>query len=456
MIGASHHALALALGALSVLALIPTAVALHRAHLLGDWDSTATLVFAVGVLGSLPTVLFDLISGRVTKVDTFGNAVVGLSGWAYRVDQLATVLLIGGGMAFFLHRCSQRDVRVNVAALVAILVWLDVGLSDGLNGHGMFAPRQLALLAVLLAAVVARPGRSALLGAAAVGLLLALLGGFQAVLHADSVFRTCRADKCGLLGTLYTGIFTNENTYGLALALSVSFIWMAFRGPVRIILACYVAGIAYVTGSRSAELVAVVSVVILFILRPSISDDPEAATRFSDDTPVGKPALAVLAACSAAFIGFVLPFLNLDPNSLTQRPYFWKLARTQLSASPLYGLGSEAWASLYQAGMIPVALTYSVHNQWLDVIYTGGMIGLLFFVLLLVSMLLRAGRAHVVVASCLLIPVLAGSSLERPWSFDISDWLTFTLLATILMPARTIPASTTRRAIPQFAGRPEP
>ena len=460
MMNVSPHVIALGLGIMSFLALIPAAIALHRAHALRDWDSSTLFVVFVGLLGSLPTVLFALVSGRASTVDAFGNpqrdvygnVIVGLSGWAREAERFTTVLLIGAGLVFFAYRCRHRTV-LNSAALVAILLWLVTGLSDGLGGEAMFAPRQLALFSILLAAVVARPGRPAVLGAAIVGLLLTLLGGVQALFHEGSVFRQCGVDKCGPLGTLYTGVFANENTYALPLALSVAFIWIGLRGRSRIILAGYVAFVSFVTGSRMGEVTAGLTLAMLFALRPHFSDESSATHPVGSSaassttksgtkgTPVGRPALALLGISASAFVGVILPFLELDPNSFGQRAYFWELARRQISASPVFGFGARAWNHLYQVSEIPIALTYSLHNEWLDVLYAGGLVGVALFAVLLVCILVRAGRDNFVVASCLVFPVLVASALERPWSFGISDWLSFALLATLLGPAKAVTVS---------------
>jgi len=448
VVGTSHPALALTLGIIAMLAMIPIAAGARSARAHGDWDSTTTFVFLVGILTSLPRILLGLISPGNATVDAFGNVDVALTGWAYRVEQMTTGFLVVGGLLFFAHRCLRPHTRINGLPLIAILLWLTIGLSDGLNHHPMFSPRQLALFALLLAAVVARPGRSALLGAAAVGLLLATLGGVEALVHSDAVFRECRSDKCGPLGTLYTGIFVNENLYGLPLALSVPFIWLAVRGPARIVLAIYVAAIACITGSRTSEIAALAALAVLLALRPSITDDPSTASSPSREAPSARSLLALLTVTGAACAGLVLPFLNLNPDSLSQRVYFWDLARGQISSSPIYGLGSNAWQHLYDVGQIPVALTYSVHNQWLDVLYTGGSIGLFLFVLLLVFSLIRSAPVNLLAAACVLIPFLAASALERPWSFGISDELSFTLLAAMLAPAGRLSPETSWKPFP--------
>jgi O-antigen ligase len=231
---------------------------------------------------------------------------------------------------------------------------------------------------------------------------------------------------------LYAGAFTNENTFGLLLALTMVFVWLAVRGRPRVLLTLYLGASAWLTGSRTAQVAALAAVAVLLVLRPALQDGPN-APRAPEHR--GRRRLAVAAVVTAALAGMVLPLLPLTPFSLSDRAFFWQLARAGIAASPLFGQGSTAWANLYQVGLIPIAGTYSVHNQWLDVAYAAGLIGLALFVGLALSLLLRAGPALTVVAS-VLIPVFVGSVAERPWSFGINDGMTFILLATLLSPSR--------------------
>ncbi|WP_441249444.1 O-antigen ligase family protein [Kitasatospora sp. McL0602] len=421
----SPQVLALLLGITALLALVPAGLGLGRAVGHGDWDLTSSLVLLAGLAASLPTALASLAAQQTPATDAFGTVQVGLSATAYRLDQAANATLLAACLVFFVVRCCSGRAKVNVAPLIAAAICLVTAVSDGLNGHQIFASRQVVLLAVLLAAAVARPGRPAFLGAAACGLLLTVLGGLRALLRAQDVFRDCRSDKCGVLGVLYTGVFPNENTFGLALALSVPFVWLGLRGRVRVVLACYVAAVVVATGSRQAIVTAAVALLLLLVLRPHLPEDGPRRLR---------PARALGAAGAAAAVGLMLPFLPFAPESFSQRAQFWAVAREQLPGSPLFGFGAKAWGDLYHVGQIPVALTYSPHNQWIDVLYAGGLTGLVLFLALLAYLLLRGGRQGLALASCLLTPVLVAACLERPWSFGISDWLTFTLVATALLP----------------------
>jgi hypothetical protein len=160
----STSGLALLVVAISALMLPVTWRALRTATIVHrDWDSTSTLVFFAGLAGNLPTALSQLVSPSQPTYNAFGVLEVGLTGWALRLEQLTTVALLAGSVLFFSLRFVRH--RYLLAPFIALAVAFTGDLSDLIHAQaGAFGPRELTLLALLLAAVVARPGRSAYLG----------------------------------------------------------------------------------------------------------------------------------------------------------------------------------------------------------------------------------------------------------------------------------------------------
>jgi hypothetical protein len=425
---------ALLLGILALLSLVPAGVALRRARASGDWDLTSTMILLVGGLASLPTVVYVIHTGRPERLDPLGEVEIGFPQWVNQIGTASNALLLASLAVFFLHRLFGERARVNSAPLIALALVLLLAFSDGLHGQQPFAPRQLVLVAALLAAAVARPGRSALLGGAAVVLLFTVLSGAEAIIQPATVLRECRTDNpCGVLGILYPGVFTNENIFSLLLVAGIPFVWLGLRGRVRFLLACYVAFVAVATGSKLGAVSAVVVLAFLVLLRPALPDEAGASD------PVASPgrvlfALPVLGA--AATIGLLVPFHHPGADTLGDRATIWDMARDELSRSPLIGFGGKTWSGKYQAGEIPAAVSPSLHNQWIDTLYAGGLVGLLLFLLLLVHLLARGGVPGIPVAASVLLPVLLTSVLERPWSFGISNALTFALLVATIAPVR--------------------
>ncbi|MET7474056.1 O-antigen ligase family protein [Streptomyces sp. NPDC005648] len=422
----------LIIGILGLLALFPWAVAFHRAHVFRDWDLTATLVLVVGVLANTEAAAYIIGSGRKERLDPQGRTVIGFPDWVNRIDMVANGLILVACALFVLYRLLMARARINTAPLIAVMIVLALGASDGLHGQPLWAPRQLTLLMALFAAAVGRPGRSAFLGGAAVAMVYTVISGVEALVAPTSVVRPCRADNaCNVLGIHYAGVFSNENIFALLLLVCVPFAWLGLRGGVRIVLSCYLAFLALVTGSVLAGTAAVVTVILLVLLRPKLADEE------LPGTPPVTPAhrfIGMSAVLSAVAIGVVVPLRHADFGDLRLRAAIWDMAKEEWTRSPLLGYGGKAWSAKYEQGAIPAAVSPSLHNEWIDVLYAGGLVGVFLFAVLLVYLLFRDGPRRLPAAACVLLPVLLGSVLERPWSFGISNSLTFALLATTLMP----------------------
>ncbi|MDX3451816.1 hypothetical protein PV396_07620 [Streptomyces sp. ME02-8801-2C] len=422
----------LIIGILTLLSLIPWMAAFRRARAFGDWDLTTTWVLLVGVLANLPATVYVIVAGRQERLDPLGDSVIGLPEWANRIGTLSNSVLLIVCVIFFGYRLLIARARINAPPLVALVLVLALAASDGLHGQQLWTPRQLTLLAVLLAASVARPGRSALLGGASVAMLYTVLGGVEALIEPATVIRPCRSDNaCGVLGVLYSGVFTNENIFSLLLIVCIPFVWLGLRGRIRIVLACYVALIAVATSSVLAGMTAITAVVLLMLLRPRLPD--EEAGGAEGATP-GRSLLAVSVLAAVTAVGFVVPLRHASFGDLGLRAAIWDLAKEEWTGSQLLGYGGKAWSGKYNQGEIPAAVSPSLHNQWIDVLYAGGIIGLVLYAALLAYLLLRGGARGFPAVACVLLPVLLASVLERPWSFSISNSTTFALVAATLMP----------------------
>lgn len=388
------------------------------------WTSTTSLVVLAGLVGGLPTAVSNIVSPHPETYDAFGDVVVGLTGWAAQLEQLLTAATLLGSVAFIAVRAARYEVVPAPWAATGLVV--AAALSTVLHGHASdVGVRTLALLAVLLAAGLGDRGRPAFLGAATVCLFYTLLGGLQAAVHPADAFRACRVDKCGLAGALYSGAFSNENTFGLTLALSGSFVWLALRGRARLVLVLYVVGSVVLTGSRTAMAAAVALVVALVLLRPDVECTGSVGTG-------GRRVMAALLVGGAGAIAALFPLL-VPPATVGDRFSFWQLALRGVAADPVLGLGGTAWSRLYEKAQIPISGSYSPHNQWLDLLYASGVVGVVLFGVLLVWVMAAAGR-YAPVWGAVLFPVLVASTLERPWSFAANDGLTFTLVAALLAP----------------------
>ncbi len=144
----------------------------------------------------------------------------------------------------------------------------------------------------------------------------------------------------------------------------------------------------------------------------------------------GSPATATagVVVVVLAAVATVLPYVTNDPLAYTRRGALWLVARQRLAGHQLEGLGSPAWSSLADRGLISVSSSYSVHNQFLDVRWISGTIGVVLFVAVLILILKR----DLVLGAVLLAPVLLLGITERPWSTAHVDSTTFAYLASLI------------------------
>lgn len=233
----------------------------------------------------------------------------------------------------------------------------------------------------------------------------------------------CRYDKCGPLDVLIGGVFGNENAFGLFLCAGLPFVWLAVRGPNRLLTLAVFAAVV-VTGSRTAAIAAVVTVAALFVFRPSLDDQPRR----------GAVAICFLGSLgiAATFVAPLYPWARSD--TLTGRVYIWQVAQRQIEEHALTGHGVSAWRELHDRfGLIPYAATYSTHNQALDVLFIGGGVALILFAALLVALLVPTTQERTILTWTLLMPVAWSGVAERLWSIGRFDWLTYSYITTLLV-----------------------
>lgn len=278
-----------------------------------------------------------------------------------------------------------------------------------------------AAIMALAAAALIRPGPDAVLGPAVYGVTLGVVSGLVAVFNPDSAFQGCRADKCGPMGLLFLGALGNENALGLALALSLPFVLLAFRGSIRWWLGSYMFIMVYLTGSRSALIAAGVALGVALLCNPRITDKG-AHGRFGF--------VAAATAAVAVGVGLILPFVTSDPTAFSLRGIAWQTARRYISESPIFGSGADAWQALANNGEVSAVSAYSAHNMWLDLLFTTGIVGLILGIVLVLA-LVRTSPPWLLALP--LITVFAAGIIERPWTLTVTNWLVWVLPALLLL-----------------------
>jgi hypothetical protein len=416
----------------TVVAVIVLVLALRRVVVRREWDRPATTVFLFAVLStSFVNILVTLLDQWTDTLDPFHNVVIGLPAWAYQLQLGFYVIVLAGALIILVRNILRPGATIAVPALLILLLVMLSDASALLHGDNVLRPYYLIFLAVIAASTVSPRGMGVHLGIGTFAVILAIASGFAVLVNYKFVaFSECDADKCGALGVLFRGVFDNENALALYLAIAMPFVFIAFGVRIGTVLSAYLLLLVLITGSRSGMVAAAVTFVLLVVVRPSLN---------KPDVSTARIAILYTSLSVAFVLGMVLPFVVDDPQAATGRAYLWILARSALTdgSNLLFGSGALGWEHLRETGKIDYSAVYSVHNQWLQVLFSTGICGMILVIAAVVLLIKQAGRRYSLVVGCVLLPVMCLSVTERPWAIDSVDWLVWALPAALTCyPAR--------------------
>jgi hypothetical protein len=388
----------------------------------GRWDASSTYIVVVAWLLLLPAAFVQASGGVQTTTNIIGLIVALPDPRASQLNQLSALVIASVGLLTFVRGVAHHRQIYTPALLAAFLVMV-TDLSSAIAGNSApGGPRLIALVAIFVGASVLPRGAGARLGFAAVGLSVAVLSGLLVVVDFEAASRYCRVDKCGPLGNLLFGVTTGENVLGLILASSIPAVFLAFKGRYRWILSLYLLGLVYAGGSRTALQAAVAIAAVMILTRLAVD------VRAAGWTKLVVYGSAVLGLA----VGLVLPYLPLDPSLFTNRAHLWQIAQEQIGRSELVGFGALQWGSQVDYGGLTPDQAYSVHNQWLDIRYTAGALGLIIFVSMVSLALSKVARGQGPTALFLFLPVAFTGIFERTWAFGLLDTWGWMCAATLL------------------------
>lgn len=407
----------------------------------GQWSSGAALrAFAIVALFSFVQLFVTYTDTWVKVTDVYRNVSYETPAWAVLALRGAFVLTMVGALTLFVVGMRRRDAVLNVPAVLLTLMLVVSMASSLLHGDVPLQPFSLVYLCILLATVFAPRGFGVHLGVATVIMIIAIASGVALLVHSDFSTMECTAGyKCGVLGFNFRGVFDNENAFAMYLGLAMPFIYMAFRGWEGVVMATYVAFLIVLTGSRSGTLTAAVTLVTLLVMRPDVRKATRATVR---SIALGAGLLTTVA------IGLALPIVVNDTSAFSGRADLWRQARIALAdpATFIYGTGMFGWQHVHEQGWIDASAVYSVHNQWLHVLFSTGIIGLACFLGAIAILLWQARHTYFLVIGTVLVPYTVLAATERPWPIDTADWLAWAVPAALLCypGARPDPDAETR------------
>lgn len=393
---------------------------------------TASFVFVVGLLVSLPTFLTGILDQRALRLDDYGRliSISALSPAALeRYTQVLLLLISISLIARNLHRDGVGLV-LEPRALIAFGAGLSAVFASAIAGERVVSLSNALFLAVLACCCTLKPTVAALRGAALYTVFVAALSGAVALFYPDQTIVTCER-KCSAFGMVYYGLFLNENAAGLVFALGVGLCFYAFSGWPRVgIIGCLLISVL-ATGSRTSIAAALITIATfaLFQAAAKRADVVRSPTSFFlSKQPVlrGLVSLAML-----SWPAVVLSASYFD--ALTGRPALWKVATQYFLASPLYGWGASRWVTNSHQGLVDTSARYSAHNQALDILFVGGAVGLIAFAYIAASAMWSKDVEVASSSLALMVPTALIGFTERAMAIGSLDWLSFTYIALILV-----------------------
>lgn len=417
----------------------------RRASLKERWNASSTLIFLAGVaLNPLHLVAVATGSYHISRDPISGHRSLvygSLPGTVLRYVMMAALVIT---LVVILHRLANRR-AVNQNALAALAVVFVIAVSSWYNGHSIPFVTLTVVVALLVLAAYSVPGDGARLGAASVGVFLAAASLFFYFYDRAAVTRPCGSNKCGPLDVLYSGAFINENALGLTLVVALPFVLTACSGSLRWWSAAFLSLSVYATGSRTSFIACLVTLAVFSVVALVRKNSMNAAQQVVT--------VAVLISASTALASpFVMNTPDIDP--FTGRARLWWIALYHLNGNWFIGLGADGWRALQTtSALYGTEATYSPHNQWMDVLFAGGIVAAIALTVF-IYFVARSGMGDERIAACLaLVATMVVGTTERAWSFGNADWLFWTVLAACLVAAPARYRGATAAAGPSHPAR---
>ena len=185
-------------------------------------------------------------------------------------------------------------------------------------------------------------------------------------------------DKQILPWGLLVGIFSDANSLGQFIALGLPAVMLIRARGWRIVIAlCCLFALAWSSSRGSMYAVALAIVVYLVVSR----------------TRAHSRAFVAFLLVSIAFAAVcILPLITHDPAAFTNRGYIWLAVQGAWAQNPLFGYGS-AWFWVIGSSSASLGPTwFHAHNQFLQLLVTGGVVLAVLVGVLIVAAMTGAAR----------------------------------------------------------------
>lgn len=254
---------------------------------------------------------------------------------------------------------------------VALLAFFVLQIAFAVSGNEILMP--LLSFAIFLPAIVApRDGYSldALKSGVRVGtgIVVALIAAAY-LLRPSTMIGACRLDKCSVWG-LSLGAEGAGNAVGM---------FLAGAGALCLIMAA---------GWKSYALIAAGSFLLSDLTSSRSSMNGwwigfAISLAYWLSVATKRRVWVSLAALGVAAAVAWLPLQPWRADEFTGRAILWQTAQNAFDASPLFGHGSSFW--VHGAGVSGVDVNYATHNIFMEIIVSGGIVGLALLIFALIG-----------------------------------------------------------------------
>jgi len=364
--------------------------ALSRASAVGTTDAArgrleTALILLIGAWFLVPRLIqtLSLAKGEHTAVGGQAPPYTGLASAAQRGLFYLTIGLCLWIIALLWRRSPSRR---GLALIVFLLPWAYLVFRD------LYAQQRteniyelMPVLAVAIWMLRPRIARLQVLGyVVGVTIVISLLVGIALPGHgiqrnAAGAFVT--VDKQILPWGELVGVFSDGNNLGQFIAMGLPAVMLIRARGWRIVFAlCSLFALVWCASRSSMYAVALTIVVYLVVSR----------------TRAHSRAFVAFLLVSIAFAAVcILPLITRDPAAFTNRGYIWQASHAAWAQDPLFGNGSD-WFSIIGSSSASLGPTwFHAHNQFLQLLVTGGVVLAVLVGVLIVAAMTSAARLAV-------------------------------------------------------------
>lgn len=262
-------------------------------------------------------------------------------------------------------------------------------------------------------------------------------------------FIPCGKFKCTDFDAILQGPFESGNLLGLMAAISGALLLASSHVSKKstITTMVFLFAILYATMSRTSALALGAGVAL--IITNSLLSTPKRSYRSS---PLSTTVVALSVSVLPIAIGMTLVF-RAQLSDFSNRGRIWILGREAVSGYAASGRGIDWWDALTHAGYFGKTFDRFPHSEYLLVYFSGGLIGLALFAVVMFRVTGSAIENYRSIARGAVVPLVFTvcgiiEAIWNPLTIDAGTWLFFALVSVCVGTAsRNVPEGTSRPGV---------